>query len=221
MIAQKRINRQVTATKVLALLIRFQNEKDGLIWTSQMIAAHTRLDEETAKTAIEWLEGKSYLSYHLGNYIVTDAGLDYYDGAVDRPAVKTSPLAFKNEVLSGVKEVACDDRSLGKRTVPTSIQTPVLPGHEKMHSREPDPETFLRGKQEREQFKRRLMKELSLSEEGLMRALEEDRIRECKGHDKQKHIGIFDRKGKYWHSLCRQCRKIKRCNLPRFKEPEY
>ena len=196
---QQKIDAETDAVAVLAVFLRFQSvERQGLIWSKKMVGQAAVLSESRTTVAFEWLENRSYIACHLQEYLVTDAGHDYYDGICKRPTHQTD-RKFKDEVLTGgyVRK---------GRLHQTGLINAALPGTAPPHREDSDPEKIFAKNQQQLHEVNMVAAQLGVTTGQYSKLFKAGRIRLCNGGGVP-HAGIFDRNGKGWRSKCRICRK--------------
>ena len=104
--AQAKIDIERDGGLILGAIIRYQHGTDGLLWTTKMLAHTLNVSIARISNSCTWLVKNGYMVIHRGEYIVTDAGRDYYDTAATRPQLNTGTASqrFKVEALTGITE---------------------------------------------------------------------------------------------------------------------
>lgn len=193
---------QQDENQVLGVLLSYGKGSDEpieVICTTQDFCRFTTLTEDRAKNAVYRLEKVGHLTYYKGSYTVPVEGQRRYLEAVTNPKIPTSSSAWKTEARTGITPK-------GK---PTAIQNAAIPGPE---SRElpKTPEEIVSHIETNNEIIERVADELRVTLDEFDRLFKAGRIRFCKGHDGNDHIGIFNKKGKGFQYLCRECLRKKR-----------
>lgn len=190
-----------TAARVAGLVLGYQNKGESLIWTVSMIAKFLSVDPLDVAASIRWMRKNAYMYLHQGQMGITSDGKSWYGVLSRTSGVASGYHGYKEEVLTGAVESKSDG---GFRTlVPTSKENAVLPkkidGDKSSKNREPD--VMSTG-----QIIAELARMTGLSKRQVGGYLTDGRVRICKGLDGNRHVGVFDRNGKYLRSLCKKCR---------------
>ncbi len=187
--SQKKINTEVDAVRVL-MTISVWNV--GLRWNQRMFCELFGWSQMHCNEVIEWLAARDLVELRGAQCFISSQGREHLAGALIKPQIQISIRAWKDEVLSGMD-------SRGRQTKIDRAALPS-PGREQSTSESADE---IIG---REQTWDRMARALGLSRGAFDDGVSEGRIRACKGG----HVGIFDRNGKGWRSLCRKCRRAGR-----------
>lgn len=112
------ITRTQDAVRVLATVIRFQRDDDGMCWTSLMLSEHTGIPLGRCRAALQWLLKKGLAWYSDDEYGATADGRAYHRACIRNPLLLQAEFgAWKKEARSGMSED-------GKET---KIENPVIP----------------------------------------------------------------------------------------------
>ncbi|MCP4540123.1 MAG: hypothetical protein GY832_23545 [Chloroflexi bacterium] len=186
-------------TDALLALMSIRAFGTGLVWTAGRLAELMGWPRPMGEGVVEYLHGHGYLTTHRGEYLITDAGHTWIEESVAQACVRESIAAFADEALTGITKS-------GKRS---KLTRAALPGssHEQHHTRSPEDQIARAQLERKAQAKE--AKRLNITVEQFTKGLETGRVHICKGGD-EPHLGVFDRMGDRWQSLCRKCRKQQR-----------
>ena len=200
---QTQIDTEVDGNKLLATLLRYQIP-EGVTWTADSLCVHLGWPIRRVSMAGLWLQRKGYISIRGGLYLSSSEGENYYDESKSKPTVGGNIQAFKDEVLTGVKQTTT------KRDGPdwqrSEITRGALPkgGSRGYHDPEEDAINFdMAARAEKEGAR-----SVGVSVEEFRVLMAEGRIALCKGWDGVGHVGRFHKKGERLHHLCAACRKM-------------
>ena len=160
---------------------------------------------ELEPVAVRWLLRRELVMIR-GRWVeITAAGREHYQGLCASSAMDVSLRAWKDEALTGIREV---QGKAGPVTVHSSITSAVLSTCQATRTPGRTPEDVFGelegGRVVREQLQRRL----GLSDEEFVKAWDAGAIRVCK---KCGRWGLFHRRGKTgWQHQCTGCRKERR-----------
>jgi len=208
-LSQNKINLEMDAVRLLRVMIVIESEArrraenkweiEGVCWTDRLLSQFVDLPVDRIRSAVEWLIRREFITCGNNTYLVEDEGQQYYSGLL-RQSKFLNDLDFREEVLSGM------DKN-GRRT---RIDNAVLPGSETPPINKNDPEKIFSRLELNRKIKQAEATKLGIDIAEFDRRLQDGSIHLCRGYRREQHIGIFDRNGKSWRSLCRICRKAKR-----------
>jgi hypothetical protein len=157
-----------------------------------------------------WLRRRVYIYVDRAYIYLTTEGRNWLHG-LDPRADTTKPgqvQEFRNEVLTGMTE---GQGKAGKVSEQTEIQNPVLPKPKGKKDSYADFQHDMSLPAAGEVIRRLVSRETGASRGQVEQWATEGRVRPCRGWMRDQHIGVFDRNGDGFRSLCRACEKEKRC----------
>jgi len=162
------------------------------------------------KLAAQWLKRRGFVTISSGKVFVTEAGREYYAGLCENPSVTDSPLAFKDEALTGIKPDGSQSRIGARATKDDKGEPPAaLPTCKTPHTTR-TPEDALNDSQQLIAKQKRIASEIGISVEQLVESAKDGRIKMCGDHwgefDKSKR----NKDGSGLQNKCRKCKKEKR-----------
>jgi hypothetical protein len=195
-----------TKFKILATLIRYQKEDDGMLWTCLMLSRHLGISHDAAASGLRWLESKGLIASHLGEYIVTYAGRESYDDSNRNPRKIESQKKWKDELSTGLK-IKKSPKSGFIVSSKTVIENPALPNSAHQIHNTKTPEDLMQDAQFQIAVRNRICADIGISQDEFVTFNAEGRIRMCNGNGTP-HLGVFDFKDKkkgYFYYICRKC----------------
>jgi hypothetical protein len=208
MTAQQKIEIETNAVKIIEVLLQFQK---NYTWTNVLLSEMCSLSLASVETALCWLLNKSYIERRLNEYAVTDEGLEYFRGILDRSETtrESDVIQFRDECLTGLIEIR-SRRSRSMVSRESEILRAVLPRNQSNDYYSEEKEISLISlKHSLEKVFAKICEQYNLTDKQFEKYCEEGRGRPCTNGDKN-HIGIFDKKKDGYQSLCRECNKKKK-----------
>lgn len=154
-----------------------------------------------------WLVKSGYAYCSTKNLLSPTAkGREYFAELCLNASTDASQVQWTEEARSGLAE---KNGRAGHISVQTKIQNAAIPGTPKHYTKE-TPEQALQEIQSLEMARKKLAKDLDMTMDELAVKMDQGRIAECKGFDREPHVAEFHLDRNRRQNLCIKCKKNKK-----------